>query len=311
MLDVWCRPIYHKNVKGPFPLVVLDSGIWVDNSDIPSDGDSELDLDYELDDDDDDEEDDHREQQDDDNDDDDDDSLKGETEFEYPWEEAEDPERDEDAEEEEEEETVSSDKLLRRRKRNRPSASTDPEPVEPEVRASRGKRPKQPPVQKEAVGDVPERSEAQQRRQDRARRAQRWRSYYASHFFAAPTSFVVFMLAKGMRRERNDLLWLAILGVTDFFLQGHHGEADYSRLLAELLPDVTRFNPAAAALADSTLSSATGEDASLAGPLGCIVPSTELRLPLLRHWSLMEALQSSMEIHAHLGTWCVDGILAP
>ncbi len=47
-------------------------------------------------------------------------------------------------------------------------------------------------------------------------RAQRHRDYYAvGNYSSYPASFIAFHIAKEVGRSRNDMLWLAIVGLTD------------------------------------------------------------------------------------------------
>jgi len=44
---------------------------------------------------------------------------------------------------------------------------------------------------------------------------QRYETYYDGEFHSHPASFLAYELAEAVSRGRNDLLWLAILGVTE------------------------------------------------------------------------------------------------
>lgn len=81
-------------------------------------------------------------------------------------------------------------------------------------------------------------------------------------------------------------------------------------LLTALTDDVSRLNADTAAVGDGTGEGAEGRDNGLsaadivpAGAAGHIVASEEIRLPLLRHWTLLDALFCSQDVAAALGTW--------
>jgi len=77
-----------------------------------------------------------------------------------------------------------------------------------------------------------------------------------------------------------------------------------------LQDDVAHFNTETAAIGDGTAEGAEARDlgdapseVAPAGRTGHVSPSMELRLPLLRHWTLLDALYCSEDVAAALGTW--------
>jgi cell division control protein 45 len=175
------RPVYHKNIKGS-ALRVLDSGVPMHLSDVPSDNDSELglgDVDvHEL-----------------GSSDDDDDRSSG------VYSKSTDLDNDDD-----DDDGSSVEEAGARRKRLRRGGESP-----------RGKRRR----------DVLAADAGESRGGALRRRAKRWQQYYSSHFFAAPSAYCMYRLARELGRERNDLLWLALVAVTDAYLQEAFGDEDY------------------------------------------------------------------------------------
>lgn len=56
-------------------------------------------------------------------------------------------------------------------------------------------------------------------REQRRMRARRHKEYYNGQFYGVPSSLIAYEVAKQMDYGRNDLLWLAIVGVTEYFLE--------------------------------------------------------------------------------------------
>ncbi|KAK5095955.1 DNA replication initiation factor cdc45 [Lithohypha guttulata] len=143
--------------------------------------------------------------------------------------------------------------------------------------------------------------------------------------YSEPISSLAYSLASELGREDNDLLWLAIVGVTSLELSGHtstglgtpHAKPDISRGLTHswrmnrssrtyaLLRDETRrLNPPTngrQSLSSSRPPVTSATDSSIQ-----LVPDP--RFMLLRHWSLYESMLHSPYLASRLHVWNESGV---
>ncbi|KAL1843354.1 hypothetical protein VTJ49DRAFT_1941 [Mycothermus thermophilus] len=158
------------------------------------------------------------------------------------------------------------------------------------------------------------------------------RDYYQlGTSYSEPVSSMLYSLASELGREDNDLLWLAIVGVTSMELYGRssagvavpvRGGADGGRpasgwmgmrgaRIRQLLRDeVRRLNPPEVGRGGSVLPENTGiipttarspEDTS-------IRLSPEPKFLLIRHWSLYDSMLHSPYLFSRLKTWSETGL---
>ena len=107
------------------------------------------------------------------------------------------------------------------------------------------------------------------------------------------------------------MLWLAIVGTTADYTDGRFGDQDYEQLAAYYRAEAQSMAPAdVAAIGDGTHAGGEGRDKGAvadhiepADVQGLVIPCTDYRCPLLREWSLQEAMQVSPYIGARLGFW--------
>lgn len=148
--------------------------------------------------------------------------------------------------------------------------------------------------------------------------------------YAEPVSSLVYTLASDLGREDNDLLWLAIVGVSSLELYGRTGSgvglnplsaaggsAGWNgnrgeQIRSVLRDEVRRLNPV-------TDAQGVARDASMGDASGAIPTSArsatdksirlspEPRFLLLRHWSLYESMLHSPYIAAKLHLWADGG----
>jgi len=159
------------------------------------------------------------------------------------------------------------------------------------------------------------------------------RKYYKmGASFSEPISSMVYSLASELGRDDNDLLWLAIVGVTSMELYGRSSagiavpvrQADSSsrnrptggwlgarggRIRQVLRDEVRRLNPpetingriAAESLGIIPTTARSPEDTS-------IRLSPEPRFLLIRHWSLYDSMLHSPYLFSRLRTWSEAGL---
>jgi cell division control protein 45 len=117
------------------------------------------------------------------------------------------------------------------------------------------------------------------------------RAYYEMTSFGLPVSFVAYELLSQLGKTSNELLWLAIVGLTDQYVHEHVNEDDYNVVASLYTDEVLGFND-----------SGGGSDASLRAAHR-IVHQDEFDLMLLRHWTLYDSLVHSRYVATRLGAW--------
>ncbi|RMZ82647.1 hypothetical protein DV738_g1640, partial [Chaetothyriales sp. CBS 135597] len=143
--------------------------------------------------------------------------------------------------------------------------------------------------------------------------------------YSEPISSLAYSLASDLGREDNDLLWLAIIGVTSLELNGqtytglgtvqpalsdgphaHHKSwkaTRSARTYALLRDEVRRLNPVSSTVSPSgspLFSAATPGEST-------IRLSPDPRFVLLRHWSLYDSMLYSPYVAARLHVWNESG----
>jgi cell division control protein 45 len=105
----------------------------------------------------------------------------------------------------------------------------------------------------------------------------------------------IYLLATVLERADNDLLWLAILGVTAQYIGNRIDRERYELYYEIFLDEVARLNH---------------------DPVGFRVPnpddtsiakSDELRFTLFRHWNLYDAMLHSGYVAGRMGIWKEKG----
>ncbi|KAG5717968.1 Cell division control protein 45 like protein [Termitomyces sp. T112] len=104
---------------------------------------------------------------------------------------------------------------------------------------------------------------------------------------------VMYILATVLERVDNDLLWLAIMGLTYQYTTSRISRAYYDTQQAIYDDEVSRLNPIPP---DGALTSINPDDASVRA-------SDELRFMLFRHWTLYDAMLHSSYVASKLGIW--------
>jgi len=132
-------------------------------------------------------------------------------------------------------------------------------------------------------------------------------NYYSlGTWYGEPVSTIMYSLASELGREDNDLLWLAIVGVSSNELYGRRitsmkdtSPAREKAILLLLRDEVRRLNPPALVDSGSAAPTSTSLHAIAKGPNDkSIRLSPEFRFMLIRHWSLYESMLHS----SYLGT---------
>ncbi|KAG6874268.1 hypothetical protein C0995_001493 [Termitomyces sp. Mi166 len=103
----------------------------------------------------------------------------------------------------------------------------------------------------------------------------------------------IYILATVLERVDNDLLWLAIMGLTYQYITSRISREYYDTQQAIYDDEVSRLNPLSL---DGALTSLNSDDASVRA-------SDELRFMLFRHWTLYDAMFHSSYVASKLGIW--------
>lgn len=183
-----------------------------------------------------------------------------------------------------------------------------------EIRKGTRKRPR---------ADSPQ-SAKQRRKKHRARRRRRQRvlspndpvveekrrlqEYYSNAMVATSSACISHGIAMLLRRANQDSLWMAILGMTNHYMTSSIGEPLYENQMAFCREEVKGLQPNAHSSQDTSEVQNVGYVPSCSGSaVQRIAQSVELRLDLLRHWTLYESLCYSSYTATRLATWRQTG----
>ncbi|KAI0273656.1 CDC45-like protein [Gloeopeniophorella convolvens] len=111
---------------------------------------------------------------------------------------------------------------------------------------------------------------------------------------------IVYLLATALERVDNDLLWLAILGLTNQYLRCRISRTEYDKYHSIYYDEVSRLNPPPPANDTHGLAALGPDDTSLR-------TTDELRFELVRHWTLYDAMFHSSYVAGKLGIWKEQG----
>ena len=129
------------------------------------------------------------------------------------------------------------------------------------------------------------------RREKREQRMLREKAYYRASSFGQATSVLMWQLASDLGKSDNHLLWLSIVGLTDQFIEDRVDSSSYTLGVQRLSDDVRRLN--------TIDDEADGDSMDRIK----IKPELELRLMLLRQWTVYDAIVHSRYMATRLGVW--------
>ena len=132
------------------------------------------------------------------------------------------------------------------------------------------------------------------------------RRYYAASWHGTACSVLAYALVKDLNRSANDLLWMAIVGLTEQLLHERVEFESYVKQTQILQAEVGALNQDGVdethEISDKESGASTTVRAHVASRMR-IDSVQELRLSLLRHWTLYEALTHSPYIASRLGLY--------
>ena len=165
----------------------------------------------------------------------------------------------------------------------------------------------EPPAQRRRVSQAEYGSMSPDSQRDRRKWLKRLtRRYYGSSWHGTAASLLCYSLVQSLNKSQNELLWLSIVGLTDQLV---HERIEYEKYVGEaqvLQAEVGALNQDGG---DETREVA-GEDGGPSVSVKQHIQSRlrldsvqELRLSLMRHWTVYEALQHSPYIASRLGLY--------
>ncbi|KAJ8093268.1 DNA replication initiation factor cdc45 [Marasmius tenuissimus] len=160
-----------------------------------------------------------------------------------------------------------------------------------------------------SIGEGERASKKRRRDEDRPRRMTRderdehlarlEKHYMAGTWHGQSSSGTIYILATAMERVDNDLLWLAILGLTYQYSTARISREFYDQYHSVYYDEVFRLNPSPPD-GENALKSLSPDDQS-------IRTTEELRFMLYRHWNLYDAMLHSSYVAGKLGIWREKG----
>ena len=146
---------------------------------------------------------------------------------------------------------------------------------------------------------VPDTADIQPRRLPEAVREAHYdrvqRYYEAGTHYGMSVAQTVYLLATVLERADNDLLWLAILGLTYQYVSSRINRDRYEAYHGLFLDEVVRLNHE-----QIHRKMPNPDDRSIA-------KSEELRFTLFRHWNLYDAMLHSGYVAGRMGIWKEKG----
>ncbi|CDW74860.1 cdc45 domain containing protein [Stylonychia lemnae] len=171
-----------------------------------------------------------------------------------------------------------------------------------------------------------EKEQIQDRRKLKRQKRMKFRNYYNGQFYYKCCSYLMYQVSQSLNRETREMLWLWIVGMTDLII--HYKQSSYNYSEDELLCDeeVQRLNPNIYNIDINEDDFDQNDDENNNGArkreqdlfkmislqsrnkeIGTISMETELRLMLLRHWSLYESMCNSNYLVAKMTLWKEPG----
>jgi len=139
----------------------------------------------------------------------------------------------------------------------------------------------------------------------RKKKRRQFRDYYMGSFYGAASSSLMYELSQQLNKADRELLWLAIVGVTEMFIFDRISHSTYSQQVMILQDEVSRTCAEGA----QEIQEGTGDEALrvTAAEDHRIVCDDEFRFMMYRHWSLYESMSHSDYVAAKFEVWTVKG----
>ncbi|KAI0567058.1 DNA replication pre-initiation complex subunit Cdc45 [Gracilaria domingensis] len=140
----------------------------------------------------------------------------------------------------------------------------------------------------------------------------RLREYYSSSSLALSSACLCHRIADSLKRGNIDTLWMAIVGATSQHFTSDVSEEALNEYLTPYRGQVQLLNDTLEDDGDNDRDNSDNQNAAYipkchSGAVNRIAESAELRLDLLRHWSLYHSLLYSSYTCTRLATWRQTG----
>ncbi|CRL06286.1 CLUMA_CG018964, isoform A [Clunio marinus] len=119
-------------------------------------------------------------------------------------------------------------------------------------------------------------------------------NYSQNSYYTRSSALVFFELAWQMSKDSLDLLWWAIVGVTEQLLMGKRESSTYTLETQKIQSHVTRLN--------TKMNGGGSTHTSIR-----ITYENDLYLALYRHWSIRESIQNSVYSACKMKLWTLNG----
>jgi cell division control protein 45 len=136
--------------------------------------------------------------------------------------------------------------------------------------------------------------------------------FLESSRFSDPAALQLYSLATARNQTSLQILWFAILGLTEHFLLEHVDSDRYEVLFNALQNEASRLTNGL-----ELFTTIHADDGDIVSPVTTITvpvaanlfiqPCLDLRFTLMRHWTLMDAMQYSPFVASRLRLWTHEG----
>lgn len=134
---------------------------------------------------------------------------------------------------------------------------------------------------------------------------QKIEAYYRGSYYGTSASILSYNLCQQLSRDDNDMLWCAIVGLTDQYVHSRINSVKYDDEVLELKEEVLQKK----AVEDSpNVDSGEASIAMYSMKVGAIsFQPNEFSFFLYRHWTLSESIYHTPYVSARLGVWSEPG----
>ncbi|RUS21570.1 CDC45-like protein-domain-containing protein [Endogone sp. FLAS-F59071] len=164
------------------------------------------------------------------------------------------------------------------------------------------------PRQRRKTGLETEMSTQDKRLKRRQNRRQIANYYSSGTYYGQSVAGQIYTLASQLARTSNELLWLAIIGLTSQYIFEHIDRIKYTEQVQVFRDEVTQFNIRPSDPSSSDIDNATTSTSAGSSPDDVTIRfEDEYRFMLFRHWSLYESMFHSSYVASKLGIWREKG----
>ena len=127
----------------------------------------------------------------------------------------------------------------------------------------------------------------------RQEKRSRIEQYYSGSYYGQSVAGLFYSMARQMNREDNTMLWMWLVGVADQLIHNRSDRSQYERTIGECQTEVIKLNQ-----------DAFSETQEIEG---ICIDQKDLRLMLLKHWTLYDSMYYCNYIASKIGIWKEPG----